>query len=366
MSSAKQIVILRLQRKRYPAERVEQYITYRGSRVILTDSQKDDLLKVIPEMWNSEKDQLVNFGLYDNQTFACTRHKQVYNFSTKQSEIKSYFFDSATPEQVTELVNIIIDFYNQIKLQEVDNFYDAILDKINDVVYIKEYLLDVRKDFLSQSDYMFNSDYTFKSEEDREKWISYRQEWRDITESDAWKSGDFLNISIPVSPDPRGQFCQLGGLIPSAFNPEQIPKTEYEKVMSYVKSTEFSDIVKNFAPLAIKMNILSALSFLKLPIGFEVEDLNYINNLVRSQTSIQDLADELEISTIKDLDTIASKMQLIDDALQKYSLDFTVSDIVDGILNKMKQQEEQEALNAQADALLMDLFREENSGDTAQ
>jgi predicted DNA-binding protein YlxM (UPF0122 family) len=206
---------------------------------------------------------------------------------------------------------------------------------------------------------MFNSDYVFKSDETKQAWVEYRQQWRDITESEAWVNGDYLNITIPVSPEPEGQLCDLGGLFPVTFNPENVPRAEYERLMSYVKSTDYEDLIRNFTPVAVKLNILNSLAFLKLPIGFTMEDLNYTNNLIRTDMSVQELADELEISDVSQLDRIDAKLELIDENLKKYDINFTVSDIISGILDKMKKAEEEKALNDQADELIYDLLSEE-------
>ena len=58
------VLILRLDRKLYYDQRVEQYITYNGSRLTLTNVEIEDLLSKIPSIWNSDKDRLTYFVLF--------------------------------------------------------------------------------------------------------------------------------------------------------------------------------------------------------------------------------------------------------------------------------------------------------------
>ena len=144
-TAEKRVFSLILQRKRYDADIVERYIMYRGDKLILDDAACDELFALIPEVWNSDRDRLVQFVLFEDSTHLCVRNKDIYNYQLKESEEKTYFYNAATERQVADLVKIVENFFGKKKLEEVDNFYNDIMTSLSDMSYVKEKILQMKK-----------------------------------------------------------------------------------------------------------------------------------------------------------------------------------------------------------------------------
>ena len=60
------VITLRLQRQSHYGELVERYINYNGSKLDLSESEFNDFLSKMPSMWNSDKDRLIYFVLFED------------------------------------------------------------------------------------------------------------------------------------------------------------------------------------------------------------------------------------------------------------------------------------------------------------
>lgn len=367
---ANRVLSLRIERKKYPSQSVERYITYRGRKIDLDDSLCNELLSVIPDMWNTEKDRLIQFVWFEDRTFFCVRNKDIYNFSIKQSEEKIYFFDSVTTEQLNSLVRILVEFYNKINLDSIQNFYDVVYDSLADLSFTKQKILQMRDQALRDSDYMFNSDYTFKSIEEEESWKKYRQDWRDITEKDFWIENDFLNISLPVSPKPKDSFALLVESLSNSLVSVKVTDNLLKDLD--VDFDGYSELATKYGNIMFKLEIIKTLTALKMPV-FLVEEtstsMNQLETLEKDLITttfspldlynkfmtvyeIEDESNDLTMKSILDrqIQGCEEKLQLINEKLKEYNIDFSISDIIEKYLEDMKLkaieiEKEQEAEN---------------------
>lgn len=366
------VVSLKLQRKRYPAEIVERYIQYRGSKLDLTDALYDELLALIPEVWNTDVDRLTQFVVFEDNTWMSVRCKDIYNFGRKETEQKTYFYDAATEAQVAELSKIVTDFFGSKKIAEVGNFYDTVMTKLSDMSYMKQKLKNMRTEALFRSDFMFNSDYTFKDADIEQKWKTYRQEWRDITDTEAWQNNDFVNITVPVAPRPQDTFeVMLGELKRSLVNVSATDQL-LEDMAIAVDCVDYEDAAKRFGELSFKLEILKTLAKLKIPfnnnIGDPAEDIEQIEEgLSRLQLipmdvytrykSAQEVEDESTPGTMKSLldEQLASvdlKIEAINAKLAEYNVGYSIADIMAKYVEDTKLQAAQHDLDEDAQALI--------------
>ena len=372
------VLSLKLQRKRYPAEIVERYIQYRGAKLDLTDALYDELLALIPDVWNTDKDRLTQFVVFEDNTYMSVRCKDIYNFSRKESEQKTYFYDAATEAQVAELSKIVTDFFGVKKIAEVGDFYDTVMTQLSDMSYMKQKLKNMRTEALFRSDFMFNSDYTFKDADLEQKWKTYRQEWRDITESDAWQNNDFVNISVPVAPRPQDTFeVMLGELQRNLVNVSATDDLLNDMAIA-VDCVEYEDAAKNFGALSFKLEILKVLAKLKIPfnnnIGDPTEDIEQIEEgLSRLQLipmdvytrykSASEVEDESTPGTMKSLldeqlASVDAKIEAINAKLAEYNVGYTIADIMAKYVEDTKLQAVQHDLDEDAEALLREVDAE--------
>lgn len=362
------ILSLRLQRKKYPSEIVERYLVYRGNKLDITDELFDKILAIIPEHWNTDKDNLIQFVWFEDRTFFCVRKKTIYNFSTKETEEKLYHFNSATQQQLDDFIKIIIEFFNKTKIAEIENFYSEVYDSLSDLSYVKERILQMRNQALLDTDYMFNSDYIFKDPLVEEKWKNYRQEWRDITETEFWVNNDFTNIKLPVAPKPFNSFSLLVKGLQSSLVSVEVTDSLLKELD--VDFTGYANLASNFGTILFKIEILKTLTKLKIPMGYLSEEgdttLETLENDVMKTTlkpldlynkymSVVDIEGEDSMVTMKSiLDeqilNVEKKLQVIDEKLKEYNIDFTIGDILEKFVEDMKlrvieKEKEEEAVN---------------------
>lgn len=365
------ILTLRLERKNYPAQTAQRYITFKGDRYEFGDDF-EEFLKSIPEIWNSDKDRLIYFALFTDKTFLCSRNKDVYNFSTKETETKTYRFDSVTTEQLDAFVSHITEYFTKAKLKKVENLFDTIVSSLYDMSYLKYSLLELRYKELSNSDYMFNSDYKFKTIEDEENWRKYREEWRNITEQEAWKNSDYINVSIPVSPKPKDQFMEMTDIIGESLRNIDVPGNVYDEISEQFNNG-FAYLIKNYSNIVLKVEILKKIASMNLPLGFNASDMVSFeslipNSLFPSLDTLSDIRERVnETNSVFDiyLYEVNEKIKLLNEKMSEFNLGFSMGDIIEKYLEDLKEKFTKRDEDENISQYLYDMFVEGNEGDAS-
>lgn len=344
MTEVTRLLTVNLEPKFYTAHVPRQSINYRGYSLDLTETDYEEVVSLLPEYWNTDKDRMLRFIAFSDKSFYCERVKEVFNYTTREVEQKVYKFDAATPEQVTQVFNLFLDYYSKKRIEIVENLYDSILHKIRDLSYIEYNLLQSRDKILKDTDYMFLADYNFSSDEEKEKWSVYRQEWRDITNQEAWKTRDYGELIIPVSPNPASELCILMDEIRYVAQQSAFPKKIIDDIVATYENSPPVEIVKKFAEVQIKCEVMRALNDIKLPIF----DIN-INALEESLSQIQDIPGEMirDDILIEDEDPktwwqtgiqkLEEKIQIINNQLKEYDVNFTIVDILNQLIETNKR-----------------------------
>lgn len=317
-------------------------MNYNGSSVELTDGQYENLISVLPEFWHNDRDRLINFVVFEDKSYVCEKAKKVFNYTHRDKEIKIYRFDAATVEQSTEIFNIFLKFFSDLKISQVENLYENILESMNNISYLKFSLLSAREKLLKDSDYMFLQDYTFSDEEEKQKWIEYRQELRDITETEAWKNNEFEKIVLPVSPTPISQYQILMAEITKMIYNTQIPDTILESFAEEFNKNKINleKTIQDFVNIQIKVQLLNAISKMNIPI-FDI-------NPVESFESISADLNSMRVEYDSNLDAswktweyfnknIAEKIQKINERLSENGINFSLYDVYSKITEENKK-----------------------------
>lgn len=357
--SPNRLLSLRLQRKNYQSQEVERYLTYRGNKIDINDSMFDEILSLIPELWNTDKDRLIQFVWFSDRTFMCLRSKDTYNFSTKQTEEKTYYFNAVTTEQLDSFIKLLIEYFNKVNLDKIENFYSSVYDSLSDVSYFKERVLQMRSQALAESDFMFNSDYVFKNTEEKVSWEKYRQEWRDITEQQFWIDNNFMEIVLPVAPKPVNTYSLLvQSLTRSLGNVEVTDNLIKELDMDY---SGYAELSKHYGSVMIKLEVLKALNRLRIPLGLINSDITQESNsldqiqkemmtssfspvdIFSRYISAVDIEDEESNITMKSIldEQIKNcdiKLQLINEKLQEYNISITIGEIIEKYVADMAKR----------------------------
>lgn len=351
------LLTLTLNPQIYPNQSVVRSINYMGSFISLTDEEYQSLLDKIPDYWNNKKDQLIRFVVFENGSYFCEKRKTIFNYSTRDTEDKIYIFDSATKDDANSLFEIVISFYNALKLRGIDKFYDEILKAVGDLSYIKYALLETRKKLLAQTDFMFLSDYTFSDEETKNMWMKYRQELRDITKTEDWINSNYNSLNFPVSPAPQDQLITIGEKLQSYLKNVNLPPNMMQEMQEQYSNKNASDIVKEFSQITLKIELLSAIGKFNIPM-FDLD----MSGLTYSSTQNDSETYNIEIDKILPSDSwelltsnINDKIEKINTQLQQNGIDFTISDLLEGIVRNIKAEEQNSQYTEEALYLINDL-----------
>ena len=367
------VITLRLQRKSYAVEKVERYISYNGHRLDFTEQEYNDFLSRIPELWNTDRDRLLYFVLFFDKTYLAQREKDVFNYGTRLTEEKLYNFDEISDIELNLFTSFLVDEYTKLKISRTENFYDEILSKVSDLSYMKFQIIDLRDKLLADSDYLMMPDYPL-DEADRESWKAYRQQLRDITKQQAWIDNDYMNITLPASPAPEKQIIDIFNKVGNTYaNAADIPPSILEEVRNNLKGYGITNVIEKFSQISIKVELLRALSALKIPSGVTADEISTINTLIPQ--SITDIIPEDQVKNLQEavtgnvtnweayLNDIDEKIIKLNDTLTKYNVEFTVGDVIQQVATDLKEKADKLDANLEALRLIKQMELSEIEGD---
>ena len=372
-NTVERVITLRLQRKSYAVEKVERYISYNGHRLDFTEQEYNDFLSRIPELWNTDRDRLLYFVLFFDKTYLAQREKDVFNYGTRLTEEKLYNFDEISDIELNLFTSFLVDEYTKLKISRTENFYDEILSKVSDLSYMKFQIIDLRDKLLADSDYLMMPDYPL-DEADRESWKAYRQQLRDITKQQAWIDNDYMNITLPASPAPEKQIVDIFNKVGNTFaNAADIPPSILEEVRNNLKGYGITNVIEKFSQISIKVELLRALSALKIPTGVTADEISTINTLIPQ--SITDIIPEDQVKNLQEavtgnvtnweayLNDIDEKIIKLNDTLTKYNVGFTVGDVIQQVATDLKEKADKLDANLEALRLIEQMELSEIEGD---
>ena len=350
-----------------PAVKQENYIIYRNDRINLSEFDREELTSLLPEYWHTNKDRLTHYVISSDGSCYCERIKEYYNFATKQTEERVYEFDTYSLENVESIRDIIFSFYESKKLKNVTNLQQHFIDNLRNFNFFKSHLLGMRKSFLQESDYMFLSDYPHPNEEIKEKWMVFRQELRDLTNQEAWKEDDYLNVSFPVSPKEKDQVKMMIYMA---------TQNGLASGLDCVDSSFNEDFIKEYSKTLIKIRIIDALSGLGLPsvkqiLGIDLPEfnLNGAKFLSDSEFAGNDITAEnigMAMSQMEMINSINKYADQINETIQKLDPQMTISkvwEIAQDMLKYEDMNEPTEEVMELLDSLNTDITDGENIND---
>ena len=372
-NTVERVITLRLQRKSYAVEKVERYISYNGHRLDFTEQEYNDFLSRIPELWNTDRDRLLYFVLFFDKTYLAQREKDVFNYGTRLTEEKLYNFDEISDIELNLFTSFLVDEYTKLKISRTENFYDEILSKVSDLSYMKFQIIDLRDKLLADSDYLMMPDYPL-DEADRESWKAYRQQLRDITKQQAWIDNDYMNITLPASTAPEKQIVDIFNKVGNTYaNAADIPPSILEEVRNNLKGYGITNVIEKFSQISIKVELLRALSALKIPSGVTADEISTINTLIPQ--SITDIIPEDQVKNLQEavtgnvtnweayLNDIDEKIIKLNDTLTKYNVGFTVGDVIQQVATDLKEKADKLDANLEALRLIEQMELSEIEGD---
>lgn len=315
---------------------------YKGYQLPLDKNDQERLIASLPEFWNTENDQLHLFTVLSDGSYYCERQKTVYNYSNKLFEKVPYVFDAADKEKSDEFINFLSAFFQEVRIKQQNDLQQNILISLSNTSLTQLFILNTRKNILNKTDYLFISDYPI-SEDQKSKWAEYRQQWRDITKQEAWKTDEIYKLNFPISPAEKDDFTlqimnEMGQSDPLINKYVESIKgdPDYEQ--------KSADLINRYCEYMFKSNIISNLSRFKLPMF----DLRFTNtydtneppiNFIEELSKFIELVDE-ELKTISEELSISSIISYYRNVHGNTNLTQEVIDILEELQNTSEGDQE--------------------------
>jgi len=178
----------------------DHQIVFRGIVKVVPDQYwKDEVVPKLYPLWDTEKDRLVEFSYYDNNTYHCTRRKHVKNFRTGQYEWKDYEMEQNEVAAATTFYEFIKDIFFNIESIEREEFQDEMGRMYGEVRTESWLSIRLARNFLlAETDYIFCSDVTI-SDEKKAMYQTYRQKLRELPSTFA--DVEVSSVKFPMSPE---------------------------------------------------------------------------------------------------------------------------------------------------------------------
>jgi len=180
---------------------IQQEITYNGLTKTIPDTYwKDELTPFLYPLWDSDKDKLISFNFYTNNTYFAKRRKYVKNFKTGEFEWKDYEMEQVDSAEAIKLKDKLIEGYYLLD-QIADDDYEKQLARMYSVQkQVSPLTVRLARNFLlDETDWAMVSDSGL-SAEDKALYTKYRQKLRDLTASTEF-STDVEETKFPISPE---------------------------------------------------------------------------------------------------------------------------------------------------------------------
>ena len=162
---------------------IKKTVRYRDVTKTIPDTHWDDV--IVPFLyptWDSDRDKLVMFGWYSNNTYIAQRRKYTKNFKTGEFYWKDYEMEQLDESASTVFEKFKETFFLVDSLETEE--YQAVFAKMHAASSQFSWLTVrlARNFLLDETDHVFVSDSPY-SDEDKEMYRLYRQKLRDLPAS---------------------------------------------------------------------------------------------------------------------------------------------------------------------------------------
>lgn len=177
---------------------IKKEVRYRSVTKTIPDTYwKDEISTFLYPTWDSDKDKLVLFGWYSNNTYIAQRRKYSKNFKTGEFYWKDYEM-----EQLDESASAVFEKFKEafflvdsLETQEYEQQFAKIYAETASVSWLSVRL--ARNFLLDETDHVFIEDSPY-SDEDKALYRLYRQKLRDLPSEVT--STDPADIKFPIDP----------------------------------------------------------------------------------------------------------------------------------------------------------------------
>ena len=150
----------------------------------LNSTLKENFLKKLDSFWHTDKDELLYFQYFSDNSYFCQRRKQKHDFSTESVYWNEYTFKGASSDQAKALYESL-DSLRSVQAEIKNLNVETKVRKIDDEVIFYEdryfKLRRMRESILNLSDFRVLPDVEYTREGERDMWIAWRRYIREKT-----------------------------------------------------------------------------------------------------------------------------------------------------------------------------------------
>ena len=178
---------------------ITKQVMYQGVEKTIPDTYwTSDIIPAIYPTWDADKDKLVLFAWYDNDTYMCQRRKYVMNFKTNAFEWKDYEMEQVDNGIGKTLFDKFKDTFflvDSLETQEYQNEFAKLHAAVGVTSWLTVRL--ARNFLLTETDWVFLED-SGVSAADKELYKKYRTKLRDLPANNATSDPKDIKFPIPV------------------------------------------------------------------------------------------------------------------------------------------------------------------------
>ena len=232
---------------------VQRQIYYRGMYKDIPDNYwKEEIGPKLYPLWDTDKDKLILFTWYDNNTYHAQRRKFIKDFKINEYVWKDYEMEMIDSTDADQLFNLFKDTFYLIDSLEKENYKSELADAYYESKTVSWYGLRLARNFLlSDCDWtmLLDADLT---EEEKAQWVKYRQVLRNIPQESL--SEEASEVIFPITPPDWKNYYQ-----PNRPDEEYLEtKDQYLKLAGH-HLANFKERI--FQHVLIKQSVMNPLNY---------------------------------------------------------------------------------------------------------
>lgn len=178
---------------------IQKTVTYKSVTKNITDTYwTSDIVPVIYPLWDSDKDKLVLFGWYSNNTYMAQKRKYTKNFKTDTFYWNDYEMEDVGGTEGQKVFDKFKEAFflaDSLEETEYQSTFSKVYAKTSAVSWLSVRLS--RNFLLSETDWVFVED-SGVSADDKELYKTYRKKLRDLPSDTA--TTDAAQVKFPINP----------------------------------------------------------------------------------------------------------------------------------------------------------------------
>ena len=178
---------------------IQKTVTYKNVTKNITDTYwTSDIVPVLYPLWDSDKDKLVLFGWYANDTYMAQKRKYTKNFKTDAFYWNDYEMEDVGGTEGQKVFDKFKEAFflaDSLEETEYQSTFSKVYAKTSAVSWLSVRLS--RNFLLSETDWIFVED-SGVSADDKELYKTYRKKLRDLPSDTA--TTDASQVKFPINP----------------------------------------------------------------------------------------------------------------------------------------------------------------------